>query len=119
MSLLKEIGIITALLALIDLPYLTLIASKAFRPMIMQIQGSPLVFRMAAAIPVYIALACLLTLASNWRQAALIGGATYAVYDFTNYATLKDYKLSFALMDTTWGAALFGLVYKLKTYLGI
>ncbi len=118
-ALLKEIAIITVLLALIDLPYLTLIASKAFRPMIMQIQGSPLVFRLVAAIPVYLALAYLLTLASNWRQAALIGGATYAVYDFTNYATLKDYTLSFALQDTTWGAILFGLVYKLKTYLGI
>ena len=116
--MLKEIAINTALLALVDLPYLTLVASNAFKPMIMQIQGSPLVFRYAAAIPVYIALAYLLTLASNWRHAALIGGATYAVYDFTNYASLKNYTLSFALQDVAWGAILFGLVYTIRDYLG-
>ncbi len=113
---LKEILLTAAIMALVDLPYLTLVASKAFRPMIMQIQGSPLVFRYAAAIPVYLALAYLLTLASNWRQAALIGGATYAVYDFTNYATLKDYTLGFALQDTAWGAILFAAVYKIMNY---
>lgn len=87
--------------------------------MIANIQGSPLVFRYVAAIPVYIALAYLLSFASNWKQAAAIGGATYAVYDFTNYATIKNYTLSFALQDTAWGATLFAIVYKLMISFGI
>jgi uncharacterized membrane protein len=39
-----------------------------------------------------------------------MGAAVYAVYDFTNLAMFKNYTLSFALMDTLWGGALFALV---------
>lgn len=42
-------------------------------------------------------------------EAALLGLATYGIYDFTNYATLKNYDLQIAIMDTVWGATLFGL----------
>jgi uncharacterized membrane protein len=28
----------------------------------------------------------------------------YGVYDFTNYATLRDWPLALALADTAWGA---------------
>ncbi len=112
--------IITALLmAAIDLPYLSLVAAKSFRPMIQAIQGSPLVFRYLAAVPVYLALAYLLNLANSWKQAAAIGAATYAVYDFTNYASLKNYTLSFALRDTIWGGVLFALTYLLHNKLGL
>ena len=98
-------------MAAIDLPYLTLIASNSFKPMIQAIQGSPLVFRYVAAIPVYLALAYLLTLAKSWKSAALIGGATYAVYDFTTHALLTNYDWRFALADTVWGGILFGLTH--------
>lgn len=37
-----------------------------------------------------------------WRG-ALLGLAAYATYDLTNYATLKDWPLSVALMDLAWG----------------
>ena len=95
----------------IDFPYLMLIASKSFRPMIQAIQGSPVEFRMWAAVPVYLALAYLITLADSPTKAAAIGGATYAVYDFTNLATLKNYTVPFAIQDTLWGAILFGLTF--------
>ncbi len=90
-----------------------------FKPMVQAIQGSSLVFRYAGAIPVYLALGYLLSLASSWKEAALIGGATYAVYDFTNYATLKNYTLKFALQDTLWGATLFGISYSVGKYFKI
>ncbi len=106
-------------MAAIDLPYLTLFASSSFRPMIQAIQGSPIVFRYAAAIPVYLALAYLLTLATNWQSAATIGAATYAVYDFTNYSTIKNYTLQFAIQDTIWGGVLFALTYLLHNKLGL
>ncbi len=39
-----------------------------------------------------------------------MGAATYAVYDFTNLATLKNYDFSFAVVDTLWGGVLFAIV---------
>ncbi len=41
-------------------------------------------------------------LEAAWRSAVL-GLAAYATYDLTNYATLKDWPLSVALMDLAWG----------------
>ncbi len=101
------------LIAVIDLPYLLLVSGQ-FRPMVAAIQGSPLQFRLWSAIPVYLALGYLLTLANGWRQAALIGAATYAVYDFTNYATLTKYPLKFAIQDTLWGTALMAIAFKVS-----
>ncbi len=106
------------LIAAIDLPYLLLVSGQ-FRPMIAAIQGSPLQFRLWSAIPVYLALGYLLTLAGGWREAALVGAATYAVYDFTNYATLKNYTLEFALRDTAWGGILFTLTWLALNKLGV
>ncbi len=116
--MLQRIILTALLMAVIDLPYLSLFAAKSFRPMIQAIQGSPLVFRYIAAVPVYFALAYLLNLASSWREAAAIGAATYAVYDFTNYASLKNYTLSFALQDTVWGGVLFALTWAARNKIG-
>lgn len=98
------------IIAVIDAPYLLLVSGQ-FKPMVAAIQGSPLQFRMWAAVPVYIALGYLLSLAGSWKQAALVGSATYAVYDFTNLATLTRYPLSFALQDTLWGGILMALAF--------
>jgi len=52
------------------------------------------------------------------KDAALLGLTIYAVYEFTNYALFKNWSVLTAVMDTVWGALLFGLttaiVYKLK-----
>lgn len=100
------------IIAVLDAPYLLLISGQ-FRPLIEAIQGgSPMQFRLWAAIPVYIALGYLLTVAQSWRHAALIGAATYAVYDFTNLAAFKKYTLAFAIQDTFWGATLMAIAFK-------
>ena len=100
------------IIAAIDAPYLFLV-SGLFSPMIIDIQGgSPMQFRLWAAVPVYVALGYLLTVATSWRHAALIGAATYAVYDFTNLAAFKKYTLRFAVQDTFWGATLMAIAFK-------
>jgi len=47
---------------------------------------------------------------SSWQQAALLGGLygffTYATYDFTNLATIKDWPLVIVLVDVLWGVCL-------------
>jgi uncharacterized membrane protein len=42
-------------------------------------------------------------------EAALLGGVVNGVYEFTNYTLLKKWRMTTALIDTTWGATLWGL----------
>jgi uncharacterized membrane protein len=84
-----------------------------------RIQGSPVTFRFAAAIPVYIALAYLIYQVDSVQDAALMGAATYAIYDFTSLAILKKYEVGMAVADTLWGGALFAIVFTLIKKLGV
>ena len=47
---------------------------------------------------------------NSWQQAALLGGLygffTYATYDFTNLATIKDWPPIIVLVDVLWGTCL-------------
>lgn len=102
-------ALILALIALtIDVPWLMLTQASSSK-LIQGIQGSPVSLRFAPAAAVYLAIGILISRARSIEDAILIGAATYAVYDFTNYATLKNYDLTFALTDIVWGGVLFGL----------
>ena len=49
-----------------------------------------------------------------WRDAVVLGGLfgffTYATYDLTNMATIKDWPLAIVLVDILWGVCLCTLV---------
>ena len=51
------------------------------------------------------------------KDAALFGLIVYAVYEFTNLSLFKNWSVLTAIIDTIWGAVLFGLttaiVYKI------
>ena len=100
------------LILLVDLPWLMFTNSKV-QSMIYSIQHSKLQLRILPSLVVYIALAYLATLPKNSKDAFLLGLCTYAVYDFTNLATLKQYTLQFALMDSIWGGVLFMIVFNI------
>ena len=95
-----------------------------FSKMITRIQGSPIQMRWESAVVCYFALTGLLYYfiimpGKPAADAALLGFGTYAVYDATNYAVLKEYDLQFAVMDSLWGGALFYLVTSLVYWLKI
>lgn len=50
----------------------------------------------------------------SWMQAAILGGLygffTYATYDFTNLATIKDWPIPIVVVDIVWGVCLCALV---------
>ena len=52
------------------------------------------------------------------KDAALLGLVIYAVYEFTNLSIFKNWSVLSTMIDTPWGAVLFGLttaiVYKTK-----
>jgi len=111
---------VAALFAAVDTPYLAVVRSQVLE-MTKSIQGGRAVtFRLAAAVPVYAAMTFLLQrFATSTLTAFLLGLCVYAVYDFTSYALLKDYRLDIAIMDTLWGGVLFAIVYTLKIKLKI
>lgn len=51
---------------------------------------------------------------SSWRYALFVGAAfgfiTYATYDLTNLATMKDWPLLVTVVDLAWGSVLTGSV---------
>lgn len=67
----------------------------------------------------YLALAFLLLQMKTAQEAFYVGAATYAVYDFTNLATLKNYDVRFALADSLWGGILFYLGFTVVEKIGL
>jgi uncharacterized membrane protein len=58
----------------------------------------------------------------SWRHALLYGAffglITYATYDLTNFATLKDWPLLVTLVDLAWGATLAACVSTATYFIG-
>jgi len=52
--------------------------------------------------------------AGSWTKALMLGSffgfISYATYDLTNLATLKDWPLLVSIVDLAWGAVLAGVV---------
>jgi len=106
-----------ALLVVLDLPWL--LATQPFTStMVRQIQGGDdAVLRIIPAVIVYFALSYLLTIPKTGVEAFLLGSSVYAVYDFTNYATLKNYDIRFGVLDTLWGGILMTSAFYASSYL--
>jgi uncharacterized membrane protein len=102
----KEILLTAIILVVLDLPWL-FFTQKYVDRMILSIQGSPLKLNYWAGGIVYLAMAFLLNQTNTPQEAFYYGAATYAVYDFTNLATLKNYDPKFAVADSLWGGILF------------
>jgi uncharacterized membrane protein len=107
---------VAVLILVLDLPWLIL--SNAFSSsMIRKIQGSELSLRVLPALLVYLALAYLAGLPKTVVAAFLLGLCVYAVYDFTNLATLTNYDWRFAAADSLWGGVLFATVFTVVRYM--
>jgi uncharacterized membrane protein len=104
--------LVSLMMLLIDIPWLTW-TSESTAAVIKGVQGSPLKFRPEAALLVYPAMGYLLLRANSMTEAFLIGLAAYLIYDFTNYATLTNYPLWFAVRDSLYGGLLFAVSYYL------
>jgi len=115
---LKQMIIAGILFVLVDLPWLLTVGRYALK-MTERIQGSPVVMRFGPAVIVYIALAYLVYQVTTVQDAALLGAATYAVYDFTSMSVLKKYELGVAAADTLWGGVLFAIVFTLLKHFSI
>jgi len=109
------------LFIVLDGIYLNLIKNY-FNNQIKVIQGSDIKINYMAVAITYIFLIYGLNyfIIRNHRSvkdAALFGLIIYAVYEFTNLSLFKNWSVLTAIIDTIWGAVLFGLttaiVYKI------
>ena len=96
----------TVVIFLIDIFWLMTAGNYASK-MTERIQGQQMKLRPEGAVVVYIFLAYMLLQTETSKEAFFNGLAIYAVYDFTNYALIKNYDLKFAIADTLWGGVLF------------
>jgi uncharacterized membrane protein len=108
------VPVLAVLIFIVDIPWLYSVSGWSGE-MIRDIQGSSLEMKLLPAAIVYLALGYLATLPKSLLEAFGIGAATYAVYDFTNLATLKKYDPTFAIADTLWGGTLMAAVYFIRT----
>jgi uncharacterized membrane protein len=110
----KKLAAILVGLIVLDMVYFQFTYS-GFSKMVQKVQGSPMTLRLEGAVACYLALTGLLYYfivreGKPATDAALLGLGTYAVYETTSYALLKDWDLQVAVIDTLWGGALFYLV---------
>ena len=97
----------------LDYVYLNLFSSH-FKQQILDVQHSPLEFKLIPAIVCYIALVFglnyfILQRNGSALDAALLGLVIYTVYETTNMAIIKKWNLKSVLIDSIWGGILFGL----------
>jgi len=84
-----------------------------FNRQIKSVQGSEIQINIIASGIVYIFLIFglsyfIIQKNRSVKDAFILGLVIYAVYDFTNVALLKNWKVSTAILDTLWGGILFG-----------
>ena len=111
---------------LIDLVWLGLVARGFYRDQMGSLMADPiswpagvLFYLLWVAGLIFFAVAPALQ-AGEWTRALLFGAAfgfiTYATYDLTNLATLRDWPLTLTVVDMAWGTVL-GAVVATASYL--
>jgi len=94
-----------------------------FNKQVRSIQGSDIKINFIAVAITYIFLIYglnyfIIRKNKSVKDAALLGLVIYAVYEFTNLSIFTNWSFLSTIIDTTWGALLFGLttaiVYKME-----
>ena len=109
----KDVLISTCVMLALDACYLTL-NKDTFLNEIAQVQRVILQVRYLGVVLCYILLIAglnyfILRSKRTVSEAFFLGLVIYGVYDTTNYATLKRWSPSLAIMDTLWGGTLMAL----------
>lgn len=127
MSFLKTYGLAFVIFFAIDLFWLVFVANRFYKESIGHLMADQT--NWPAALIFYILfIGGLVFFAiqpglerNSWTYAlmagALFGLMTYATYDLTNLATLRDWPLKMTIIDLIWGTSLNGLTAALTTLL--
>ncbi len=119
----KKIILSIIILICLDYVYLSLLSSH-FNQQIIDVQNSPLEFRLIPAIVCYAVLVFglnyfVLQRNGSVLDAVLLGLVIYTVYETTNMAIIKKCNIKSVLIDSIWGGILFGLTTLIISYINI
>ena len=120
--MIKRVAIGTLSLMLLDVMWLGVLMKSFYRqhlaPIAMTAPDGSLSPNWIAIAPVYLLIAIGLAKfviprtsspASVALSGAVFGFVVFGVYDLTNFATLRDYSLTFTAVDMLWGFATCGI----------
>jgi uncharacterized membrane protein len=100
-------------LLVFDIFWIYFFMYQPFSNMIQSVQKQPMQFRPIGALVAYVSLFILAFIflpKLDYSESFLLGFLVYAVYDSTNYATLSNWDLNLAIVDSLWGGILFYLL---------
>uniref|UniRef100_A0A6C0B833 DUF2177 family protein n=1 Tax=viral metagenome TaxID=1070528 RepID=A0A6C0B833_9ZZZZ len=114
---LKKLFVSTLLFIAIDAMYLYS-SKKTFEDQIVKVQRVIMQMRIEGAVLCYLVLVFginyfIIQPKNSVFDAFVLGVVIYAVYETTNYATLKKWSESMVVIDSLWG----GILFALTTYL--
>ena len=120
--------ILIVILGILDFLWLGIFAKKFYVKEFGENLKKP--FNPYAALIVYLCLAIgifVFVLNNNFVKSpltalligAVFGILVYAIYDFTNLATMKNYSLRLAIIDTIWGGVICGTASFLTKYFSV
>jgi uncharacterized membrane protein len=114
-----------AVILFLDYIWIGIIYKNKYMNAIVSVQGSELSVRYGSAIVVYLAIATMIIvwvlprveavtknksdlMMNSFKYGGLLGGLSYAIFNFTNNAIFKNWTLETAIVDTLWGSFLTG-----------
>lgn len=112
---------------LIDMLWLGVIAKDFYQEKLVSFLGpvnwtAAIVFYLIFIVGILIFAVAPALESQSWQKAlvlgALFGFFTYATYDLTNLATLREWPLTVTLVDMVWGAVLSGSVATVSFFIG-
>ena len=114
---LKKLIVSTILLLCIDAMYIYS-SKKMFEDQIVKVQRVVMQLRWEGALLCYLVLVFginyfIIQPRKSVYDAFILGVVIYAIYETTNYATLKKWSETMVMMDSLWG----GILFALTTYL--
>ena len=121
MNQIKLFILILVVFLAVDLPMILIINKQLYTDQFSKIgQATSSVTIWLSAIICYILMALSLQFFAvnehSLIKASLLGFVMFGVYNTTNLATIENYEVKTAAIDTAWGTALYTLVYLIVVY---
>lgn len=115
----RNYGITLAVFLAIDMMWLTVIAKKLYADKLGYLMApkanllAALLFYLLFVLGLMVFVVSPALAAGSWKHALFyglfFGLVTYATYDLTNLATVRDWPLLITVIDLAWGAAVSGV----------
>lgn len=115
--ILIHITVLSIIVLMLDMLYITSI-KNTFNKLVVGVQGSDIKLNLIAtfldySLIIFSIFYFIIQKNTSVEEAMILGLCIYGIYELTNMAVLKQWKWEIVVIDSIWGAVLYGL----STYL--